>query len=180
MPHVFQTIDFPKTVQRLSKACERKTLRLHTQMSALAKIRTAENLRQEKRRNEAERLVKDVAKMLKVEPVYHAFWRFQFTAWAGPERAGYKGRRATATGGTTKTETESMALAVQSEQNAIRNAWKDAPKPSSIRRPFNELIAEFIASGKSNGGSGGRAWTAEHLRHRVMQLDFWKARLQRP
>src|SRR5438093_13635608 len=77
----------------------------------------------------------------------HPRWRFQFTGW--------RGRRRTATGTTSKSETEKLALRVQSDQDAIRNGWRPAPKSSDKPRLFKEVSAEYLAWGQSQGGRGG-------------------------
>src|SRR5881409_1386768 len=88
----------------------------------------------------------------------HQRWRFQYTGW--------RGRRRTATGTTSKSETEKLALRVQSDQDAIRNGWRPAPKTSDKPRLFKEVSTEYLAWGQSQGGRGGHPWGKTHARMR--------------
>ena len=100
----------------------------------------------------------------------HPRWRFQFTDW--------RGKRRTATGTTSESDTRKLALAVQSEQDAIRRGWKPAPKPSDRPRPIGEVIDEYLAWGRTQGGRGGRPWGATHQRMRKTHLAWWQGRLE--
>lgn len=99
----------------------------------------------------------------------HPRWRFQYTDW--------KGKRRTATGTTSESETRKLALAVQSEQDAIRRGWKPAPKVSDRPRPFGDVVDEYLAWGATQGGRGGRPWGRTHQRMRKMHLAWWQERL---
>ena len=99
----------------------------------------------------------------------HPRWRFQYTDW--------KGKRRTATGTTSESDTRKLALAVQSEQDAIRRGWKPAPKPSDRARQFGEMIKEYLAWGGAQGGRGGRPWGLTHQRMRKTHLAWWQERL---
>ena len=99
----------------------------------------------------------------------HPRWRFQYTDW--------KGKRRTATGTTSESDTRKLALAVQSDQDAIRRGWKPTPKPSDRPRPCCEVVDEYLAWGRAQGGRGGRPWGATHQRMRKTHLAWWRERL---
>lgn len=99
----------------------------------------------------------------------HPRWKFQYTDW--------KGRRRSATGTTSKAETEKLAHHVQADQDAIRKGWRPPPKTSDTPRVFDEVMAEYLAWGESQGGRGGRPWAPGHLRMRRSYLGWWKKQL---
>jgi len=101
----------------------------------------------------------------------HPRWRFQFT-----DRYG---RRRTATGTTSKTDTTRLATRVEAEEYDIRKGIRTAPTPSikARNRSFREVADEHIAWGKAQGGRGGRPWSATHSRMRIAQLQWWQNRL---
>ncbi|HLX62350.1 MAG TPA: site-specific integrase [Planctomycetota bacterium] len=96
-------------------------------------------------------------------------YRFQYTD--------HKGRRRTGTGTTSKPDTEQMALIAQAKERAIKRTWAVAPKPSDTPRDAEKVIKEYLAWGESQGGHGGRPWSAEHLKHKRCRLEFWRTRL---
>ncbi len=95
-------------------------------------------------------------------------WRFQFTDWTG--------RRRTATASASKTRTEKLAQEVDLEHRLIRQGLRPAPDPHAEhkRRPFSELAAEYCEWGESQGGRGGRPWSATHARMRRTYLAWWR------
>ncbi|HEY3324258.1 MAG TPA: hypothetical protein VGP72_27655 [Planctomycetota bacterium] len=95
----------------------------------------------------------------------HPRWRFKYID--------YTGKRKTATGATTKSETIKLANKVQADNDAIRKGWRPPPKPSEKQRPFAEVVAEYLAWGKSQGGHGGRPWSDGHARLRETHLHYW-------
>ncbi|HEY3319902.1 MAG TPA: site-specific integrase [Planctomycetota bacterium] len=100
----------------------------------------------------------------------HPRWRFKFMD--------YNGKRKTATGATTKSETVKLANQIQADNDAIRKGWRPPPKPSEKPRPFAEVVAEYLAWGKSQGGHGGRPWSEGHDRMRKRHLPFWQQALE--
>ncbi len=94
----------------------------------------------------------------------HPSWRFQYTDW--------KGCRRTATGTTSRPETEKLAGKVQAEHDAIRRGYREAPKSSRKhrKRPLKEVTDEYLAWGNSQGGRGGRPWGSGHARVRKSHL----------
>src|SRR5262245_29049938 len=96
----------------------------------------------------------------------HARFRFQYTD--------FRGIRRTATGTTSRSETEKFALNVQSEQDAIRKGWRPPPKSSDVPRDFGDVLKEYLAWGEAQGGRGGRPWGETHARMRRSHLDWWQ------
>ena len=92
-------------------------------------------------------------------------WRFQFTDW--------QGRRRTGSGSLSRRETEQLAAHVQADQDAIRRGWKPAPKRADKPHGLADVVAEYCAWGRSQGGRGGRPWSAEHVKKRETRLAFW-------
>ena len=99
----------------------------------------------------------------------HPRWRFRYTDWQGQRRS--------ATGTTSRAETEKLALHVQSNQDAIRKGWRPPPKTSDKPREFSDVAAEYLAWGNSQGGRGGRPWGKTHARMRTAFLEWWRERL---
>ena len=102
--------------------------------------------------------------------VPHRNWRFKYID--------YQGERKTATGLPTKEQTKKLANKIQMEQDEIRNGLRPAPKESDKPRPFEVVVAEYLAWGESQGGHGGRPWSDEHLKPKQRHLKFWKNELQ--
>jgi integrase len=99
----------------------------------------------------------------------HHNWRFKYI--------NYKGERKTATGLPTKESTKRLAWKIQAEQDEIRKGLRPPPKESEIPRAFEEVVAEYLAWGESQGGRGGRPWSGTHLEPRQRHLAFWQKRL---
>ncbi len=102
---------------------------------------------------------------------FHPRWRFQYTDW--------QGRRRTATGKTSKSETEKLAARVEAKNDEIRKGFRPVPKKSDkhVERPFQEVMSEYFAWGESQGGRGGRAWSKGHTRMTRSLLSWWKDHL---
>jgi integrase len=100
----------------------------------------------------------------------HPRWRFKYFD--------YTGKRKTATGATTKSETVKLANQIQADQDAIRKGWRPPPKPSDKPRLIEEVLAEYLAWGRAQGGHGGRPWSKGHIRTKTRHLRFWQVRLK--
>lgn len=76
--------------------------------------------------------------------------RFRF------EYRDYQGVRRTATGATSKTETEKLAQRVQAQHDEIRNGFRPAPKSAEkhATRPITEVTAEYISWASPRAGVG--------------------------
>ncbi|HEY3318956.1 MAG TPA: tyrosine-type recombinase/integrase [Planctomycetota bacterium] len=101
---------------------------------------------------------------------WHHNWRFKFID--------YTGQRKTATGLPTKEATKTLAWKIQAEQDEIRKGLRPAPKESEKPRLFDQILAEYLAWGASQGGHGGRPWSLRHYGPRKARLEFWRTRLK--
>ena len=99
----------------------------------------------------------------------HPRWRYQFTDW--------QGRRRTATGTTSKVDTERLARHVQDEQDLIRTGVLPRPAAADRHTAFSKVVAEHVAWGSSQGGWRGRPWGRTHHRMRASHLEWWADRV---
>ncbi|MBT7700386.1 MAG: tyrosine-type recombinase/integrase, partial [Verrucomicrobia bacterium] len=60
----------------------------------------------------------------------------------------------------------------------IRNRILAPPKASDEIRNIDDLIADYLAWGNTQGGRRGHPWAPEHARKKVQGLKFWKAELK--
>ncbi|MFO8006175.1 MAG: hypothetical protein R6V05_00400, partial [Candidatus Brocadiia bacterium] len=99
-------------------------------------------------------------------------WRFQFTDWTG--------RRRTRTSPyPSEQETRRYARKIEAQQKAIRDGFLPPPDSASdqARRPFAEVCGEYLEWGETQGGHGGRPWSAGHARMRRSRLAWWREQL---
>lgn len=99
----------------------------------------------------------------------HKRWRYRYV-----DR--YAQRRV-ATGTTTKRATEDLAAEIELREKKIRMRLIPPPKAAAEIRAYSKTTAEYIESGKLNGGRRGFGWSKEHARHRRLHLAFWGKRL---
>jgi len=101
----------------------------------------------------------------------HKKWKFQYRDW--------QGRRRTATGYPSEGKTRNLAARIQAEHEEIRKGYR--PPPTAALRhgktPFDETAQEYLRWGQSQGGRGGRPWSAGHARMRRSHLQFWQERV---
>lgn len=91
-------------------------------------------------------------------------WRFKYKDHTGRWRYG--------TGWPDKQKTHHHALELEAEHRAIRNGEK--PQPSSAGdAPIQEVIAQYMAWGRTQGGRGGRPWATQNAGLKQTYLDFW-------
>jgi hypothetical protein len=90
-----------------------------------------------------------------------------------------RGKQKFFAGTTDRKETERMAARFEDEHRQIRLGYRPAPKSADRHkaRPIQEVIDEYLAWGKSQGGRGGRPWSAEHAEKRTTLLAWWKKQL---
>ena len=102
----------------------------------------------------------------------HSKWRFQYTDWTG--------RRRTATGTTSKRETEKIARRVQDKHDRIKKGLEPPPDSAQKHRtqPFNKVKKEYLDWGESQGGRGGKPWGEKHARMRQTHLNWWEEQLE--
>jgi integrase len=99
----------------------------------------------------------------------HPLWRYEFYDHLGRKRKG--------TGTTSRKETEKIAAQVQGKQYAIRCGVAAAPKSTDEVRNVDQVIAEYLRWGNTQGGRRGHPWGSEHARKREQNLKFWKEEL---
>ena len=60
---------------------------------------------------------------------------------------------------------------------------RDGPRPppdavkTHMKRPFEEVVQEYLDEGHAHGGRGGRPWGKTHARMRKTHLAWWQKRL---
>jgi integrase len=76
-------------------------------------------------------------------------------------------------------ETLRMALRFEDEHRQIRLGYRPAPKSADKHRatPIQEVIDQYIAWGKSQGGRNGYPWSETHTRKREAGLKWWRGAL---
>ncbi len=85
-------------------------------------------------------------------------WGFKFRNHTGKWRYG--------TGWPDRKRTLDHARALEAEHRAIRKGEKEA-RPSWLKnrnKPIGEVIDEYLAWGRAQGGRGGRPWDDKHAR----------------
>jgi integrase len=91
----------------------------------------------------------------------------------------YDGRRQffTLTKAATKRDVETAAAQLNFYHARIRHGLLPRPDHQHIAltRAVGDVIAEYLAWGRSQGSPGGRPWTKTHLRVRTKQLQQWQA-----
>ena len=91
----------------------------------------------------------------------------------------HTGRRVFFTGTHKETETLRTAQRLEDEHRQIRLGYRPVPKSADKHRatPIQEVIDQYLAWGKSQGGRNGYAWSAEHHRKRTDSLARWVKQL---
>lgn len=84
-------------------------------------------------------------------PIPHTHWRARIKMWDG------KQKKVTLVA-KTKAAAEKEAELLESRQREITNGVRPVPTPAdrAARRPFAEVVEEYLAWGRSQGGHGGR------------------------
>ena len=86
-----------------------------------------------------------------------------------------RGKRRFTTGSHNRAETLRMAQRLEDDHRQIALGYREPP-PSSHRhrdRDVGEVIAEYLAWGKAQGGRGGRPWSQGHAQRRAANLAWW-------
>lgn len=78
-----------------------------------------------------------------------------------------------------KTESERLLFQMQDEQDKIRTGLIPLPDKfnKALRRPFAEVVAEYLAWGSTQGGRGGRPWAAKVTDSHRVHLVWWTREL---
>ena len=105
------------------------------------------------------------------KPVMHPKWRtviFDHT-----------GKRKAFTLTTHKSTSQKQADLIELREREIKNGIRPKPeeaakaKPKKADRPFGEVIAEYMAWGRAQGGRRGLPWDDEHALKKERELSFW-------
>ena len=74
-----------------------------------------------------------------------------------------------------KAESERLLFQMQDEQDKIRKGLIPVPDKfnKALRRPYAEVVAEYIAWGSTQGGRGGRSWAAKVTDSHRVHLAWW-------
>lgn len=91
----------------------------------------------------------------------------------------YKDERKFFTGTTDKRETRRMAEKLEDEHRQVKMGYRPPPNASDQhrRRPFSEVVQEYLDWGNAQGGRGGRPWSERHAGYREQQLGWWEDKL---
>jgi integrase len=101
----------------------------------------------------------------------HAKWRYWYLDW--------RGKRIWATGTDDPDYTlrlaESKELRDQKRRRSIELGVEAAPTSAQINRArsVRDVVDEYLAWGKAQGGRGGRPWAVSHIESREYFLAFW-------
>ena len=89
------------------------------------------------------------------------------------------GKRRFFFGTRSRTGTLRMAERLEDEHRQVRLGYRPAPTSADKHRgaSFSEIADQYLAWGESQGGRGGRAWSAIHARNRRTQLRWWREQL---
>ena len=77
----------------------------------------------------------------------------------------------------TKAETLRMAQKLEDEHRQIRLGYAPLPSKKSYDYAFVDVLDEYLAWGRAQGGRGGRPWGKTHLRNRKSRLIWWHEQL---
>jgi integrase len=92
----------------------------------------------------------------------------------------WRGRQKSFKGTKSERKTLQVARKLEAEDRLVRLGYKPPPT-AAIRqrnRPFREVMNEYLAWGRSQGGRGGRPWSATHSGRREFHLDWWERKLK--
>ena len=83
------------------------------------------------------------------------------------------------TGTRNRKETLQMAQRLEDEHRQVRLNYRPAPTSveTAQKRPFADVVDEYLAWGASQGGRGNRPWSDKHAHNRAVQLEWWADQL---
>ena len=92
----------------------------------------------------------------------------------------YKGDRKFFIGTKKKSETLRMAEKFEDDHRQVRLGYRPVPEKADKfkNKHVTDIIEEYLAWGKAQGGRGGKAWGKVHLRKRTSHLNWWKDKLE--
>lgn len=104
-------------------------------------------------------------------PIRHPKWRVTLLD--------HKGRRKTYTLSTNKLQSQKQADLLELREREIRNGVRSAPEPEGggEKRSFNDVLGEYMAWGRCQGGRNGLPWDDEHAVKKERELILWKETL---
>ncbi len=102
------------------------------------------------------------------KPILHPKWRVTILS--------HKGKRRTYTLGRSKAHAQKHADMLEQQELEIRNGLRPAPdsEAEKSRRPFDEVLDEYISWGKIQGGRRGLPWDDVHARKKERDILFWR------
>ena len=87
----------------------------------------------------------------------------------------YAGRRKWGTGWPDKRKTLEHAQDLEGDHRAIRKGEKPRPPRNGkgLNQPITEVVADYLAWGRAQGGRGGRPWAKRHGDQKAVLLNWW-------
>ncbi len=107
----------------------------------------------------------------KGKQIPHKYWRAQIN-W-------HDGSRKSVSLSTSKTESQKMADAIQTREDEIRRGLRPAPHDANrhSRRPFVDVVREYLDWGNTQGGRNHGPWSPVHARSKERNLSLWTGAL---
>ena len=92
----------------------------------------------------------------------------------------HRGVRKTFTFTKSKTQSQKQADLLEVREREIRIGLRPAPRlcDAASKRPIEDIFAEYLAWGDTQGGRGGRPWSPQNSRKRRYYLKWWKDKLR--
>lgn len=89
----------------------------------------------------------------------------------------HSGKQSFFTGTTSKSETLKIARQLERDHKDVRLGIRPVPRRSDRLRRFDDVLHEYLAWGRAEGGAKGKPWEATTARPRESQLKFWSKEL---
>jgi len=107
---------------------------------------------------------------IRKKPTAGGLWQAWYTDYTGKKRFFTMD---------SKRDAHQKAHVLEDEHRQIRDGLRPLPDAMERhkKRPFEEVVREYIAWGEAQGGRGGRPWGATHARMRKAHLAWWQERL---
>ena len=102
------------------------------------------------------------------QPVMHPKWRTTIFD--------HNGVRKTFTLTGNKLQSQKQADQIELREKEIKNGLRAAPekKPEVVKRPFEEVFAEYMAWGRAQGGRRNLPWDDEHAYKKERDIKLWR------
>lgn len=97
----------------------------------------------------------------------HPYWRFRYRGSTGKWESG--------TGWTDRKQTLQHANKLEADARAIRKGEIAGPESwlKHRNKPITEVVKEYMAAGRMNGGRGGRPWEEQNAGLKERYLAWW-------